>query len=356
MRILVISLSGIGDTIITTPFFHELRANFPEAQIDAFVLYAASKGVLEGNPHLNAVHQYDLVGNGPFRSLPFLLKLRRNHYDVSINTHTQGRIHYRLIAGLIGARLRLSHTYPNFGPLDRWLIHRSVPEDYAIHTVENNNRLLSLLDKKPVLASHDIELFLTQTDQRWAQEYLHSNNLVGRPFLGVHVGSGRTKNLALKRWPLEHYIELLRLWTRLHPQWPVLLFGGREEEEDHARILREIPSPALKTPTTPTFKHAAALIGQAQAFLSVDTSLMHVAAAMKVPHQIVIEAPTLNPTNFPWRNPYQLVPNPVAHGRNLEFYRYDGKPIQGTHEELVRCMASVKVDDVYQTLRQALKL
>ena len=53
-RILVISLAGIGDTLIATPFIHELRANFPDAAIDAFVLWAGSKDLLEGNPHLSA--------------------------------------------------------------------------------------------------------------------------------------------------------------------------------------------------------------------------------------------------------------------------------------------------------------
>ena len=92
------------------------------------------------------------------------------------------------------------------------------------------------------------------------------------------------------------------------------------------------------------------------AFASVDTALMHLAAAMKVPNQIVIEAPTLNPTNLPWRNPFRLIRNPVVNGRNLDYYRYDGRPIKGSPAQLVRCMASVKVEDVYQTLAAALAL
>jgi hypothetical protein len=82
---------------------------------------------------------------------------------------------------------------------------------------------------------------------------------------------------------------------------------------------------------------------------------MHLAAAVKVPNQIVIEAPTLNPTNVPWQNPYRLIRNPVVNGRNLDYYRYDGKPIKGTQEELIRCMESVPVDEVYQAVDSALR-
>jgi hypothetical protein len=82
---------------------------------------------------------------------------------------------------------------------------------------------------------------------------------------------------------------------------------------------------------------------------------MHVAAAVNAPRQVVIEAPTLNKTNQPYGNPFTLIPNPAVAGRNLEYYRYDGRGIQGSREELLRCMASVTVDAVYEGLQTALR-
>jgi ADP-heptose:LPS heptosyltransferase len=82
----------------------------------------------------------------------------------------------------------------------------------------------------------------------------------------------------------------------------------------------------------------------------VDTALMHIATAVKVPNQIVIEAPTLNATNLPYGNPYTLVKNPAVAGRNLEYYRYDGGDIKGTRDELIACMASVKIEDVFEAV------
>jgi ADP-heptose:LPS heptosyltransferase len=84
--------------------------------------------------------------------------------------------------------------------------------------------------------------------------------------------------------------------------------------------------------------------------LSVDTALMHVAAAMKVPAQIVIETPTWNRPIEPFGNPFTLITNPAVAGRGLDFYRYDGGDIKGTREELLACMESVKVADVFATV------
>ena len=74
--------------------------------------------------------------------------------------------------------------------------------------------------------------------------------------------------------------------------------------------------------------------------------MMHLAAAVKVRRQVVIETPTWNPPIQPYANPFTLVKNPVVNGRGLDFYRYDGGNIKGTREELKACMASVTVDSV----------
>ena len=74
---------------------------------------------------------------------------------------------------------------------------------------------------------------------------------------------------------------------------------------------------------------------------------MNIAAAMRARGQIVIETPTWNKPIEPFANPFTLVKNPAVAGRGLEFYRYDGGDIKGTRAELLACMESVKVADVF---------
>jgi hypothetical protein len=81
---------------------------------------------------------------------------------------------------------------------------------------------------------------------------------------------------------------------------------------------------------------------------------MHLAAAVRTPRQLLIEAPTLNKTNEPYGNPYKLIPNPAIGGKSLDYYRYDGLGIKGTTEELTRLMASVSVDSVFDAVREAI--
>src|SRR5262245_24314725 len=154
MKILVISLAGIGDTLLATPFIHELRANFPKAQIHALVLWAGSKDLLEGNPHLNAVYQRNLIKESKLGTIKFLRSLGRNDYDVSINTHPQSRIHYRIAARLVGAAMRISHIYECSGVVDRLLVNRTLQQDYEKNSVEQNFDILPLIGARTILPSH----------------------------------------------------------------------------------------------------------------------------------------------------------------------------------------------------------
>lgn len=349
MKILVIAMSGIGDTLIATPLLRELRANFPTAQIDVLVMWAGAKDLLQGNPNVNRVWQKNLIKDGAVASLPVLQQLRRERYDISINAHTQGRLAYRALAAFIGAKRRVGHSYDTTGWLDRaWFMHAMVAEDYAVHSIENNNRLLPLIGGKTLLKSHEMELHLTPSEEQFAREFARANQFAKRRVLGVHVGSGGTKNLALKRWPLPNYIELFKRLVAARKDVVIVLFGGPEEREAHACIRAEVPSEAVLVPETKNLRQAAALLQHCHAFLSVDTALMHLAAAVKVPNQIVIEAMTLNATNLPYGNSFKLVPNPAVNGRNLDYYRYDGGPIKGTNRELTAAMNSVEVTTVQQ--------
>lgn len=346
MKILVISLAGIGDTLFATPLIRELRLNFPDAIIDALVMWTGARDLLENNPHINQVHQKNLIKAGKLESLNFLRSLGANHYDVSINTHPQSRIHYRLAARLAGAKIRFSHEYECFNWLDRQLVNLTLPQDYSKHAVENNLAVLPLIGATLKLPTHELEIFLTSDEKQWADNFLKENQLLGEKWLGIHVGSGGTKNLALRRWPLANFIELSRQLQAVKPQLRILFFGGPEETADHEKIRAGIPSAIF--PPTKNLRQAAALLRKASSFLSVDTSLMHLAAAMKVPAQIVIETPTWNKPIEPYGNPFALVKNPSVNGRNLEFYCYDGGEIKGTRDKLVTMMQSVKVADVIE--------
>lgn len=354
MNILVISLAGIGDALLATPMMRVLREARPNARIDAAVFWPGARELLEGNPNLDHVHAHNFLADGAAAHLRWLRDMRRRRYDLSINTFPQSRRAYRVVAALIGARLRLSHRYDRSGPADALLVNRRAKPDYNASCVENNLNLLRLLDIPIPDPPPHCELFPSPADRRWARERAGRLGLEGRTALGLHSGTGRTKNLALRRWPAGHYVELIRALRAGRPGLRIVLFNGPDEEEDTRRILRDAADSGVAAAGNRTLLQAAALLESCSVFLSVDNLFMHLAAAMKVPEQIVIDTPSFNRTMMPWRRPVRVVPNPMVAGRHLEFYRYDGKGLRGDPERLRECMASISPDAVREAVEQAL--
>ena len=318
------------------------------------VRWAAAKDLLAGNPHLRRVYQCDFSEVGAPAFLKFLAGLRQERYDVSINTHPQSKVEYRVVARIIGATQRLSHTYDNSTFLDKLLIthnwRRTTPSIRRT-TISSCCRCSA---KRRSWREHEFELFLTPEEIAAAKGIADQNRLASRRVVGIHAGSGKTKNLRMKRWPVENYIALIRRLTAARPDVTVLLFGGPGEQEENARIAAEAAHPNLLIPKTRSIREAAALMKHCEVFLSVDNVMMHFAAAMKVPKQVLIEAMAFGPTLEPYGRPYRLVKNPAVHGRNLDYYRYDGKEIRGSEAELRQIMEAVKVDDVFAAITEAL--
>ena len=80
-NILFLRYDRIGDMIITTPVFRELKRNYPEINVSVLAS-SINQNVLDKNPYVDKV--YINHKNNFLRDLPTLLKLRNNKYDVCV--------------------------------------------------------------------------------------------------------------------------------------------------------------------------------------------------------------------------------------------------------------------------------
>jgi ADP-heptose:LPS heptosyltransferase len=82
MKVLLWKIGALGDVVMTTPLVRQLRRNLPHAQID-YLVGRSFRGVLEGNPHLDDVLDFDdsILFTARPGGLPDILRLLRG-YDV----------------------------------------------------------------------------------------------------------------------------------------------------------------------------------------------------------------------------------------------------------------------------------
>lgn len=367
-RILIISLSGVGDTFFATSFIKELKKLYPDSKIDDLVLWKASAQLLEKNQDINEVLYDNLESKNRIKMLFFFFSLRKRKYDISFNVYPQSRVEYRIVSWIIGAKKRFSHWYRNCCIFDKFFITDFINENKEIHCSLNNLNFINYLNGKKIndtLIHKDLNLNIDLYKEHldWGSQFLASNNLFGKEIVGIHVGSGRTKNLELRRWPTEKYISLIIKLLENHQNLSVIIFGGKEEKINDEYIYREVLKfndeyknrIFLCEPENILF--TASVIKNCDVFLSVDTSLMHIAGALKVKKQIIIETPTFDQTVYPMNN-FIIIKNPELEKfrffrtvkKTGDIYSYDGKPIKASNSELKKIMNSVTVESVLEKM------
>ncbi len=248
-RILVITLSNVGDLVMTTPVLEALRAHYPTATIDV-VADRRSSVLLRALPQLGHVYHRDKRA-GWRAQWQLLRALRQQTYQLAVDLRTD------VMPYLLRAERRL--------PKPR---RRAV----GLHAVEAHFRAL-----QPLLgnvAPPPCRVHLDQRARDAAAELL--SDLPGWRWLAIAPGA----NWPGKRWPATRYRALLE--TQAQAFDGAIVVGGRNDLA--APLTFEgLALPVADLSDRTDLITAAAAIARASAFVGNDSGLGHIAAALNVP-------------------------------------------------------------------------
>ncbi len=344
MRILVIALSGIGDALLFTPAALLLRTKFPEAVIDALVMFRGAQQLYERTGIFDNVIYHDFLNSSKTGSLNFVL-LVRGKYDASINVYPSNRLEYNAINYLIGAKTRGGVQYLRRDLRELGFLNNvRTTEDDSLHCVEENVALCEKIFSFKEDSIPDLHLPLNPEDERFAESFLDSNGISGdNPLVGFHPGSATFKNHIRRRWEPEKFAELGR---RLAEQRgaKVLIFGGPDESGLKEEIVAKANSSRVVAVNSPGIPETAALIKRCNAFVTNDSSLMHIASAMKR-KVVAIIGPTSTNYIHPWHTEYEIA---SLHLECSPCFIYSPRPLKCFRNDVkFKCIRELGVDLVY---------
>ena len=351
MKILILALSGIGDALMFTPALKLLRLSLPDAQIDALTMFKSAKDMYDRNPDLNNVYHFDFINRGFLPSLKFIFNLRKK-YDVSINVYPSNRKEYNVINFLLGAERRAGVNYlrMNFRELG-FLNNVGVTENDAVHNVETNIKLIEKLLNKKFNEKPDLNFPLEESDKIFAANFfqqfgISSDDLV----VGFHPGSATLKNHIKRRWEPEKFVQLGKKIIE-EKNAIILIFGGPEENELKQSIVNSIGSEKAIFVETENLPQSAAVLERCNVFVSNDSSMMHIASAVKR-KVVAIIGPTNQNYIHPWNTEYKIV------SLNLDCspcFFYSPKPLTCFREDVkFKCIKELDVDKVYNAVKDFL--
>lgn len=328
-RILIRSTNWVGDAILSTPALRAVRKNFPNAQISVLAKPWVEP-VYHHNAHVDRLLCYD--DKGRHGGLPGKIRvskeLRKDRYDLAILF--QNAFEAALITFLAGIPNRLGYNTDG----RHFLLTHPVRLKPGLKQVHETAYYLGILEGAGLgTDGQELTLVVSAGERAWARETLRAQGEKGdRPIVGVSPGA--TYGSA-KRWYPDRYARLcdkIYAFSKAH----ILILGGAGEREIGNEVARLMKSPSTNLCGNTDLRQAIALIERCQLFLTNDSGLMHVAAALDVP-LIAVFGSTNPVTTGPCGSKSHVVRAPVACSPCLK------TDCPTDH----RCMKEVTVDMVY---------
>ncbi len=351
MKILVIALSGIGDALMFTPSLVKIRDDIPSANIDALVMFKGVKDIYDKLPQISETKYFDFLNRSYMQAFLYVMGLRKK-YDVTINVYPSNRKEYNLIGWLIGAPNRIAVKYlrKDFANLG-FLSNIRIEENDNLHNVEENIKLCERLSKIEQKNIQPLQLNLGKDDLEFAEQFLKEKRINNESaVIGFHPGSSTLKNHEKRRWEVSKFAALGKKLIADYDA-KILVFGGEDEKTLKELVVEKINSDSALTVNTVSINQTAAVMKRCNVFVSNDSSLMHVAAALKL-KVVALIGPTNKNYIYPWQTDYKIA------SLNLDcspcFY-YSPKPLTCTRHDLkFKCIKDLSAEFVYGNVKEFL--
>ena len=203
-KILVIQQKMIGDVLASSILCNNLKAIYPDAQID-YLIYPFTKPVVENNPNITHLVLFkDEFRKSKKALLRFLVSIRKEKYDIVIDAY--GKLESNLVVGMSGAKKKIGFhkSYTNFLYRDTFKEY-SKPKTSAGLAIENRMLLLQPFSTEASLDNRP-KIFLTEEEIKNGKDILVRNaiDFSNKIYMIGVLGSGHNKT-----YPFSYMAKLL---------------------------------------------------------------------------------------------------------------------------------------------------
>lgn len=340
-KILIRSTNWIGDAVMTTPAVRSIRENFPDSELSLLVLPWVSD-VFRHSPRIDRILTYDR--NGRHKGVAGKWRLGRElageGFDCAILL--QNAFEAAFITTVAGIPVRGGYTTDGRGLL---LTHgvKKHPDIKTKHQVHYYQEMLQGLGLET--GDNQLELFIPDDIRASAGkriEAMTGRPLGERPLIGLNPGAAYGP---AKKWPAAKYGGLAGMLFA--EEGADIAVFGTDADNQAARTISDAAGEACTTldfTGKTSLMEAMALMSCCDAFVTNDSGLMHVAAALRVP-QVAVFGSTDHIATGPFSDNALIVRNPMDCSPCL-------KP--ECPKQHLRCLEQISVPDVFDKVHQLL--
>lgn len=324
-KIALLKTAAIGDTVLLTSIIQDLKKNYPEAKIHFY----------SGNSNYGfakLITDCEKVIQLPLKNLPKLYKiLKSEKYDLLLDFGAWPKIN-SVCSFIIDADYKVG--FKTKGQARHFVYDKKVLHSSEVHELENYRNILRSIN---LTVSSDLNL-PQGTD---ISDLLMP---VTKPFVVCHLWPGGEKS-HLKEWPRDSWNKLMAEIIKTKDYEIVLTGGGEDKEKNLEFIATSNLKSHLHDFSGIKIEETISVIKKAAAVISVNTGVMHMAAASGT-KTIGLHGPTSVKRWGPvGKNVYSVV-------SSLEGCQYLSLGFE--YQPELKCMESIGFDDVLAVVRKIL--
>ncbi len=334
-RILVVKLDHIGDVLLATPVFSNLRKAYPNTELHALT-GAWGRVILENHPDVDKVLEYNSPAfsrseqSTSFKNaLQLYRELRSQKYDLLIELRGDWRIVWFALLHVTPRRLNRASLQ-----IANKLGFRQFSGTHE--TIRN----LDVLKRSGIPTPIQTTTFsVTKENENWTSNFLEKHQIHREtPIIAIHSGSP----IALKRWNSERYAELAD-WLIAQKRAQILFVGVKDEIPLISQIQNLMRGKAINIAGKTSIAQLASILHICNVFIGNDSGPMHLAAAVGT-QTIGLYGPS-DPKRF----------GPVGDKCQTIQKKLDCPPCLGPTCRFGTegCMSKIQVADVIQTLENS---
>ena len=260
-KIMVISNTALGDTILSTPAIKSLKKSFPEAHIIA-ILKSTYVPLFKDFNYIDEIIEY----NGKYKGfVKTVLKIRKLNPDIVLILHSNGPQDIQLC---VLGKCQFILKHPTQSKLKQYLSHDFKQKEQ--HNIEDKLDLVKFIAAKKIDTKMEIGKL---DDAHYKLKYRQYKDFVGLQIAAADI---------YKMWPIEYFIELTKKILE-HSRSNVLITGIQEEWELGEKIVHACGKRVVNLCGKCSIEELPYLIENLNILITNDTGTLHLAVALHTP-------------------------------------------------------------------------
>lgn len=317
-KILFITLSNMGDVILTLPVLDLIKGTFPKSEITVMV-GPRPKEVFEGNPKIDRLIIYD-QDSKLRQKFKLFNELKRENFDVVIDLRNT------LFGALLPARFRTSP----FLIIPGHISHMRERNLYRLEKALKNIELSSKAQEKTFDPG--------PKDKEYIESLLRQTGVTASDkIIVLSCGAGGEN----RKWDAERFVKVCR---QLSPDYKVILIGSKVNQQVSQYVCGNCENKIYDFTSLTDLKQLAYLLKRAQLLITCDTGTLQLGSYMDTPI-IALFGPSNEKKYGPWSGKSIVIRKEIFCSRCR-----DAQCRFGTKE----CMKLIKVEDVLRAVKDIL--